>query len=379
MLAFVSAIGFGVTLGAIIGAIATGDPVYTITWSITLTISILAGVFSSVGSVTRGIMQRGTASGELTGEPALARVERITRTGLSINDQPQVELALTVAPTHRAAYTTVHRQIVDIVLLPQVQPGSIIVVRRPHPDKANVVLDLEPPADWARLRDAERLRTGSERTVPLASDAPSWAAEPQTLSGAPKQPARRGRRVLLAGAFLTAAALVLVPAYGSIGRTVQAFASGDPASAGVVLGDRHQEIVDALEKEIGGSEFIRIGFYDGYALAEAPSAPGAFTIDDYEYRYDRTSHGGPTLIQPDDPAAALFDADEIDFSRIPQYIATAREQSGITDPDSVYVFVSRAFSEDESGTRPIEITVSLDSPYEDASVMFDAVTGEPLG
>ena len=184
--------------------------------------------------------------------------------------------------------------------------------------------------------------------------------------------------MLLAGAFLAAAALVLIPAYGSIGRTVQALASGDPGSAGVVLGNRHQEIVDALEAETGGSEFIRIGFYDGYALAEAPSEPGALTIDDYEYRYDRTSHGGPTLIQPDDPAAALFDADEIDFSRIPEYIATARDESGITDPDSVYVFVWRAFTEDETGARPVEITISLDSPYEDATVTFDGVTGERL-
>jgi len=376
MLGFISAIGFGVTAGAIIGAIVTGDPVYTITWSITLTVSILAGVFSSVGSFQRGIAQASTA--QLAGEPALARVERVTRTGLSINDQPQLELALTVAPTHRPAYTTVHRQIVDIVFLPQVQPGSIIVVRRPDPDKANVVVQFEPPLDWAKLRDAERLRSGSERTVPLASEATAWAAQPQTMSWAPKRPGRPGRTLLLAGAFLVSAALVLIPAYGSIGRTVQAFASGDPDAAGVVLGDRHQEIVDALEAETGGSEFIRIGFYDGYALAEAPSAPGALTIDDYEYRYDRTSHDGPTLIQPDDPAAALFDADEIDFSRIPEYIATAREASGITEPDSVYVFVSRALIEDEAGARPVEITISLDSPYEDASVTFDAATGERI-
>jgi hypothetical protein len=42
------------------------------------------------------------------------------------------------------------------------------------------------------------------------------------------------------------------------------------------------------------------------------------------------------------------------------------------------VFVSRALIEDEAGARPVEITISLDSPYEDASVTFDAATGERI-
>ena len=378
MLGFISAIGFGVTAGAIIGAIVTGDPVYTITWSITLTVSILAGVFSSVGSFQRGIAQSSTA--QLAGEPALARVERVTRTGLSINDQPQLELALTVAPTHRPAYTTVHRQIVDIVFLPQVQPGSIIVVRRPDPDKANVVVQFEPPLDWAKLRDAERLRSGSERTVPLASEATAWASQPQTLSGAAKEqrPGRAWRRLLLVGVFVAAAALVLVPAYDSIARTAQAWASGNPDATGVVLGDRHQQIVDAFEAETGGTQFIRIGFYDSYAIAAAPSEPGALTIDTYQFRYDRTERQRPELIQPDDPAAALFDADEVDFSRIPEHIDTAKAHSGVDDPDSVIVVVERAHIADESGDRPVEVIVMLDSAYEDASVVIDAATGEVL-
>ena len=251
MLAFISAVAFGVTIGGVVGAIATGDPRYTILWSI----------------------------------------------------------SLTVAPRGRRAYTTVHRQIVDLVALAPLQPGSIIVVRRPDDATANVQLVLDPPEDWARLRDAERLRTGSDRTVPLASDATAWTSEPQSLAGMPRQPVRPGRWILRTVVFLAAAALTLAPAYDSIARSAQAIASGDPGSAGVVLGDRHQEIVDALEAETGGTGFVRIGFYDGYAIAAAPSAPGALTIDTYQYRYDRTEHLGPETIQPDDPAAALFDAE----------------------------------------------------------------------
>ena len=142
-------------------------------------------------------------------------------------------------------------------------------------------------------------------------------------------------------------------------------------------GNRHSEIVDALERETGGSQLIRVGFYDEYAVAAAPSSPGALTIDSYSYRYDRTTHDGPELIQPQDPAAALFDANEYDFSQIPGFIDAAMESSGITDPDSVIVIVQRSSIADESGAMPVEAMVLLDSPYEDASVTFDLATGEP--
>lgn len=228
------------------------------------------------------------------------------------------------------------------------------------------------------MRDAERLRMGSERTVPLAEQTTAWASEPQTLAGTPKGPGRPWRRLLWAGVFAASAALVLLPAYDTIGRVAVAWASGDPASAGVVHGNRHAEIVDALEAETGGSQFIRIGFYDEYALAAAPSAPGALTIDSYQYRYDRTEHQGPELIQPQDPAAALFDANEVDFSQIPGFIDVAMEQSGITEPDSVIVIVERSTVADASGAMPVRAMVLLDSPYEDANVTFDLATGEPV-
>ncbi len=380
MLALISAIGFGIAAGGLVGAIATGDPLYTITWSIAFALASIVGVFAAMGTFARGMRAAASDPERQTGEHALARVESIRRTGFTVNDQPQCEIQLTVAPRHRPPYTTVHRQIVDIVELPQLQPGSVIVVRRPDAEKANVLLELSPPEDWAGLRDAERLRTGDERTVPLSSQATAWASEAQTLSGAPRvrRPARPWRRLLFAGAFVAAAALVLVPAYDSIARTAQAWASGNPDAAGVVRGNRHQEIVDALAAETGGTQFVRIGFYDGYAIAAAPSAPGALTIDTYQFRYDRTERQGPEPIQPDDPAAALFDADEVDFSRIPEHIATAAAHSGIDDPDSVIVVVDRALIADQAGARPVEVMVMLGSTYEDASIVIDPETGEVL-
>ncbi|GAA4047897.1 hypothetical protein [Agromyces indicus] len=385
MLAFISAVAFGVTLGGAIGAIATGDPRYIVAWSLALPIAIVSAVFAflrSVGAVGRAA---GTGAAPPAGELALARVERIGRTGLTVGGQPQVELLLTVAPRFRAAYTTTHREVVDVVAIPRVQPGEVVVVRRPDDAAPGVVLELDPPPEWARLRDAEQLRTGAERTVPLAEQAPKWepiesAATSAVSAGrSATAPHRVAWRVLLGGLAVATAAVVLIPAYDAIGRTARAIASGDPSSAGVVLGDRHREIVDALVAETGGTRFASIGFYGEYALASAPSEPGALTIDSYEYRYDRTSHGGPDPIQPDDPEAALFDVGDVDWDRIPALIDAAEEHSGIAEPTGVIVTVSRSPVADATGVLPLRMLVMLDSAYEDAVVPFDATTGELLG
>lgn len=371
MLRILSAVGLGVAAGGLIGSIVTGDPRYSMVWGIALTIGLLAGTGSVFTTSRRAV----AAATDPTGELALARVERIRRTGMTVNDQPQCELVLTVAPRHRAAYTTVHREIVDLVALPRLQPGCVIVVRRPAESKANVVLVMDPPDDWERLREAERLRTGADRTIPLAATAQAWPSEPETLLGIPKVRSNPAAAIVFTLVLVAAAAATLVPAYGTIGRSISAIASGDPAAAGVVEGDRHEEIVDALVREVGGPHFTSIGFYDGYALATAPSSPGALTMDDYQYRYDRTEHQGPELIQPEDPKGSLFDVSTVDFSQVRELIAAAEDESGIADPDSVIVRFQRAGVADDAGHRPVQAMVLLDSAYDDAAVTFDALTG----
>ncbi|MGR0320808.1 hypothetical protein [Agromyces sp. ZXT2-3] len=416
MLALLAAVAAGVTIGGVIGAIATGDPRYVIAWSFALPISIVAAVFAGLRSASRSFRETGragaSAAASPAGDPALARVERMQRRTAASGAPSPVDLELTVAPLDRAAYATSLRATVAPSDLDDLQPGSIIVVRRPDAAAPGVVLDLAPQPDWARLRDAERLRSGSERTVPLAADAPRWSdpadgggtspgsgtgggtgggtgartGRPASGSGTPPASVaasrsgapRPWRTALLALVVVAAAVAVLVPAFDSIGRLTRAVASGDLSTAGVVLGDRHREIVDALALETGGTEFVRIGFYADYALASAPSSPGALTIDGYEYRWDRTSHGDPEPIQPEDPAAALFDVDDVDFSRIPEFIDTAQQVAGIADPDSVIVSVERSPVADDSGERRIRVLVLLGAPYEDAAVLIDPATGEPM-
>ena len=59
------------------------------------------------------------------------------------------------------------------------------------------------------------------------------------------------------------------------------------------------------------------------------------------------------MIQPQDPDAELFDTTGLDFSQIPGFIAAAKEQSGITHPDSVIVIVNRSGVADAAGEMPV--------------------------
>ena len=183
--------------------------------------------------------------------------------------------------------------------------------------------------------------------------------------------------MLLIGVFAASAALVLLPAYDSIGRVAQAVASGNPETAGVVLGNRHAEIVDALEAETGGTRVHPDRVLR--RLRDRRRAVGARRADDRQLRLPLRPHRaqGPELIQPQDPAAELFDTSGLDFSQIPGFIAAAKEQSGITQPDSVIVIVNRSGIADAAGEMPVHAMVLLDSPYEDATVSFDMATGEP--
>ena len=55
MLALISVIGFGVAAGGVIGAIFTGDPLYTVTWSVAFAIACVAAVFAMMGAFSRGL------------------------------------------------------------------------------------------------------------------------------------------------------------------------------------------------------------------------------------------------------------------------------------------------------------------------------------
>jgi hypothetical protein len=114
-----------------------------------------------------------------------ATIKSIERTGLSINDQPQVEIALELKLPDRV-HTWAIRCIVDVLDIPRIQPGTELAVRFDPDDPANIACELEEgfaaghvPAPASRAVSA----TGATLEAPLWSfghqDADAWLVPPR--------------------------------------------------------------------------------------------------------------------------------------------------------------------------------------------------------
>ena len=87
---------------------------------------------ASTGAAVMGDMQAQNATGQrlmATGRQGTATVTAIRDTGLTVNENPQVELDLQVTVDGAPAYAVTHRQVVSRVAIPAFQPGATVPVR----------------------------------------------------------------------------------------------------------------------------------------------------------------------------------------------------------------------------------------------------------
>ena len=81
-----------------------------------------------------------------TGVAAQAEILSIGETGLSVNDNPVITLAVEVRPADRPPYRgTIKRLLISRLEVPQFQPGRVIPVRFDPRDPSRVSFDLGPP------------------------------------------------------------------------------------------------------------------------------------------------------------------------------------------------------------------------------------------
>lgn len=182
-------------------------------------------------------------------------------------------------------------------------------------------------------------------------------------------------RAIVTVLVLVGAAGALVPAAPMIAWTAEDVAAGRPFDGRDMRTGRHlQDAVDALNAVSGGTLYTEVRFYDSYLIAEAPTTPGADTVDRFMWRYGRAFRDGPGVIQPDDRAeleADLFDVAEVDADRIPGLVADTRD--GLDwQVDDVYPSIRR----DPEGRVVIEISASND--YKNATFTYSP-SGELLG
>jgi hypothetical protein len=82
------------------------------------------------------------------GAPGWAQILAIDPTNMAINDQPVCSFTLEVHPRAGAPYVVKDvREIIDVVYIPQFQPGAKVPVKIDRQDPQKVALDLEAPLE----------------------------------------------------------------------------------------------------------------------------------------------------------------------------------------------------------------------------------------
>lgn len=234
----------------------------------------------------------------------------------------------------------------DVLTAPGRVPG-IIGAARAQPVPAHAVLNPEPTAVPAT--------GGTLNGEPLDPAVLAKMPEPRPRGGTPAWSRAIAIILVLAGV-----ALVLIPAYRTIGWTVTNLAQGRWDGNDMRSGVHQQEAIDDLAAVIGSYDVVAVNFYDSYVLVEAPTFVGATTTDRYEWRYGRAGREGPYS----GVVTGLFDASAIDFSIIGDLVARAKADTGWTEFTGFYPAV-RA---DDDGVP--EITVSLSNDYYSATYTF---------
>lgn len=351
-------IALGVLVGGIIGAIVTGDWIYTIVWSVSISFVIM--IFIWAASARRGASK---------GDFALGRVETVQRTGRETNGNQEVAMRLTVVPERDSAYSTSKTLTLAAEDLRIYRPGTILVLTRLGAGRPDVVIAPSAPAEWMKRADAARL---DPSLIPASSTVPAWDLGTTTTPGTPRPGGRRtsvGGRILGFLVVAIIAALVLLPAWGVIGRTASNIAAGDWDGNDLVTGRYQQLAIDEIAAVAGSYEFTSVDFYPDYVLVDGLTAVGSSTVDGYTYRYWRAVRDGPAFGQPAVLSDELFDASNLDFGQVAKAVELARAESEIEDPEYIYAGVNRIFSDQ---VEP-EILVTIGGPYgsESSSWSFD--------
>jgi hypothetical protein len=106
-----------------------------------------------IGLVVGGSMARSRAEAadriDASGLPGQATVTGLTQTGMSLNDNPQMEMDLSVSLPGMQPYEATRKEFVPLMLLPQVQVGSVLPVHVDRDDPAKVIIDWDAPAPVA--------------------------------------------------------------------------------------------------------------------------------------------------------------------------------------------------------------------------------------
>ncbi|MFI5859921.1 protein kinase [Streptomyces sp. NPDC051546] len=96
--------------------------------------------------------------------------------------------------------------------------------------------------------------------------------------------------------------------------------------------------VEAFKQQTGTTTFVDMKVYDEYVLADIPTAPGAKTVDSWQFRGGVAKRTGPSgTVKPGEP---LMDMAALDWDALPALLAESTKELGVDNPSSRYLNVS---------------------------------------
>ena len=109
--------------------------------------------------------------------------------------------------------------------------------------------------------------------------------------------------------------------------------------------------------QTGTTTFAKMSVYDGYVIAAVPTAPGAETLDYWEYRGGAVRRTGPAgTVKDGDP---VIDMAAVGWDALPALLERSARELAVPAPTSRYVIVDpwmmdhvpcmRAYLSDEYG------------------------------
>ncbi|MFD0120816.1 serine/threonine-protein kinase [Streptomyces virginiae] len=95
--------------------------------------------------------------------------------------------------------------------------------------------------------------------------------------------------------------------------------------------------LDALKEKTGTTTFVDLTVYEGYVLASIPTAPGADTVDAWQYRDGAARRTGPDgTVEEGEP---LIDMAAVNWDAVPGLLEQSKKEFGVEKPTSTYVII----------------------------------------
>lgn len=113
--------------------------------------------------------------------------------------------------------------------------------------------------------------------------------------------------------------------------------SAAPPKGGLLTPAGVRTALEAFKQQAGTTVFVDLLVYDGYVLASIPTAPGAKTVDAWQYRDGAAKRTGPKgTVAAGKP---LIDMSTVSWDALPGLLEQSQKELGVSAPTSRYVIV----------------------------------------